>query len=207
MNTRLAIATLTLLIANVSTAMATTLTFPNTGNGSLVGGTIDPNWTYTNSQGTGLAQVLSPDKPNWFGDWVLNDATSSWIGVSATDISSHGFPLVFTSKFDLSGINIATWNITGSWTIDDGGVLLVNGNFIDFQGAGNWGSLHNFSVPTADLVPGVNTVSIVFTHDDNFLEGVRFNLAGTQTVVPVPAALPLLGSALGVFGFLRRRLS
>ena len=186
MNIKACFATLALTLVAQGAALAVNIPLPNTGGGAQVGGTLDPVWTYQNALGTGPAQVLSDSLANWYPQWLANDAGSSWIGVSATDTASNPPPLVFTASFSLAPYILSSVSISGSWAVDDSGILLANGNFVSNLTFGQWGQLTPFAIANNLLQPGRNVLTVVVYDNDNFLEGMRLNAVGTGTLAPIP---------------------
>lgn len=155
---------------------------------------------------TGTASIVTPSDADWYGGWIANSSSSSWIAYNPTNCCDNGLGN-YSTTFVLTSANISSAALSGSFTVDDSGELLLNGHVIATLGDGSWGSLHSFTVPNGDFVVGTNTLTIEITDTDNFLEGV--NLAGTLTTgtstVPEPAAASLLGPALVALGLWRRR--
>lgn len=159
-----------------------------------------------NMGATGTASIVTPSDADWFGGWTPNSSSSSWIAFNPTNCCDNGLG-VYSTTFALTSANLSSAALSGSWTVDDSGELLLNGHVIATLGDGSWGSLHTFTVPNSDFVAGTNTLTIEITDTDNFLEGV--NLAGTLTTgpstVPEPATVTLLGPALVCLSVWRRR--
>ena len=105
-------------------------------------------------------------------------------------------PYSFYRTFDLTGYNLATVTLSGGWAVDDAGTLNLNGHQIASLGGGNAGALNNFSIAAGSpfLNPGLNTLSITITSDDQSLEGVRFE--GSVSTVPIPATSLFSGFTL-----------
>ena len=104
---------------------------------------------------------------------------SDWIAFDANNCCDNGLG-TYTETFDLTGYNLSTVSISGSWTIDDSGILILNGKTIGTLGDGNWGTMFAFSDSTStDFNQGLNTLQIEITGTDVYLEGV--NLSGTLT--------------------------
>jgi hypothetical protein len=160
------------------------------------GGVSDAHWTVTTDptfSPTGIPQTVFPNNADFFSGWVANGPNSDWIARNAKVTDNGPAPYTFSRTFTLSASDLASASISGTWTIDDGGTLALNGNTLGTLTSGGWSSLHSFSVPTgsADFVVGTNTLSITITSDDRFLEGARLEgtLTTASTGVPEPATL------------------
>ena len=170
---------------------------------------VNPAWNYNTTEwGTGVASIVTPGDADWYGGWVPNDASSSWI--AANPNSTAGNNGTYSLNFDLSGYTLSSVSLSGSWTIDDAGSLYLNGNLLGSLGNGNWGSLFSFSAPNSDFVAGVNTLSLVGGSTDDFLEGVRLqgDVSGSLAAAPDAAStFGLLGLAMAALAGLRRKLA
>lgn len=211
------------LALSATTVAAAPVLF-NTGVDSsgnvLAGSSTDNNWALGGGA-SGQPVVLSGNGGAFFV-WTANDPTggpgSAWIGLtnntaqmtppggvtpSTADIGSY----TFSQSFNVADPNLAV--LSGTWFIDDAGTLSVNGHLVDTETADYNGVA--FSVPNADFVTGLNTITMTMTTGDGLWDGVRiaFNdVEGITSATPLPAALPLFAgglSALGLFGWRKKR--
>jgi hypothetical protein len=174
-------------------------------NRILVGGAVDAHWTVPPlGTATGPQTVFPGNADSGFPDWIANGPSSDWIARDANTADQGATPYTFSRTFNLTGFDLSTVSISGSWTLDDVGELRLNGNLLGTLSGTPWFSFHPFSVPAGSpfLNQGLNTLTITITSSDRFLEGVRLEGTLTGTIVPEPSALALL--ALGTFGLLGR---
>jgi hypothetical protein len=155
------------------------------GNLITTGGQVDTNWTVQEQGGgVGAAQIVTSSSPDYYGPWVPNGPNSDWVARNANVANNGPAPYTFYRTFDLTGYDLATVSIAGSWTIDDVGTLSLNGNQISTLGVGQWNTLNPFSVAAGSpfLNQGLNTLAITMTVADQSLDAVR--LEGTLTGLP-----------------------
>lgn len=170
------------------------------------GGALDANWIYNDSfinagvpngyPTTGQAQVDAPGDNDYYSGWVANNSSSAWIAPDVNVFNNGNAPYTFTDTFSLTSGQLSSAALSGTWAIDDGGTLSLNGHVISTLTSGNFYSLNSFSAPTADFVSGANTLTITMTSSDNYVEAVR--LAGAVTTagtVPEPSSLLMMGMA------------
>lgn len=189
----------TLLLAGiVSTANAASVTYDYVGNNFNFFQTHDPLFGVTFPTDTLPSKVGSRITGSaTFADGIDNQVTSYMLtdGLNTIDntmADSLGFEMTFINN------NVNTWFISlvnneGFFGLDLNSIQL----FTQFQGFGNDTSYffkqENGQVLIEDLASIGN-------------QGGSWSLRQEQvSEVPVPAALPLMASALGLFGFARSR--
>ncbi len=172
---------------------------------------VNSSWNYDTTEwgadgGTGVASIVTPSDADWYGGWIANDSSSSWIAANRNNTAFNNG--TYSLSVDLSSYSLSSLALSGSWTIDDDGSLYLNGNLLASLGDGSWGSLSSFSAPNSDFVSGVNTISMVGGSTDNYLEGVRLegDITGSLNGVPdAGSTFGLLGMAVGALTVLRRK--
>jgi hypothetical protein len=169
-----------------------------------VSGGSDAHWTVNGNP----AQVVTSSSPDWYSGWPSDGPNSAWIARNANTFQ-NGVNVYFRT-FDLSGYDISTVSMAGSWWIDDQGPLALNGHQIDYSPWDGWSATRHFSVPVGSpfFNAGANTLSISIDTSDNFFDGVRLEGTLTASPIPEPCTLALLVAAgLGLTGWVWRRAS
>ncbi len=158
----------------------------------------------------GPASIVTPSNADWFGGWIANSSSSSWVAPDPNVTNNGPATYTFNLNFNLTGYNLSTVAFNGAaWTIDDAGSLSLNGCTLSTLPSGDWGSLHMFSLGGCTFNQGANTLTATMTFDDQFLEGINLEgtITGTQSTTPEPSSLILFGtSLLGLVPFRRRKL-
>ena len=124
--------------------------------------------------------VTSPD-PNWPGPtaYIVQEGPTWWCGAQTHGrwISSKNFGwldvlpagvYVFQVTFDLTGFDPTSARVAGVWSVDDTGVMTINGNFVANQtntGRDNWQNVPplNFEI-TSGFVQGTNVLQVAVTN-------------------------------------------
>ena len=137
---------------------------------------LDANWQITGAaapQDAPNAYVVASNALDFgYGGWMWNDASSTWIAAAPNDPHGNG-NMTATDTFTLSASDIAHISVaSGAFAADDTGTIYINGH--ELASAVNaWANWTSFTIPTADLVVGTNTLSLVTSNGDYELEGLR----------------------------------
>jgi hypothetical protein len=187
--------------------------------GTSLSGSVDQIWYMTLNPFNGSSQA-SLDTVSYLS---ANNATSAWVGPSGIHVNAPESVYRIAIDIDLTGIDLASVNLSGFWVSDNQGLdILVNGNSTGQTNTGSHLSLPNafpdnaFSLALSDgLIAGVNTIEFEWGNGPAGGAGsqnpnpthvrVEFTEA-SATLVPIPAAAWLFGSALGFLGWMRRGL-
>jgi hypothetical protein len=164
----------------------------------LAGGSDDPHWTIISGPGiTSPAPAVVVSNPP--GLYAQN-SDSRWIWVNASGDAGVNSPYTIRETFNLTGENPSTAMISGSWGVDNNGMILLNGSTPIGAGTlalfdsdtNNFGSFHSFTI-TEGFVAGVNTLDFVVTDTGNPGALNVNSLVGTVTAsVPEPSAIMLM---------------
>ncbi len=153
----------------------------------------DAHWTVEQPQGITPAKTVSPGCDNWWGGWVPNGPNSAWIGRNAGQVQGPaGYS--FHRTFDLTGYDLSTVSITGSWNIDDAGSLKINGiEFARLPWCLDLGRLHPFTVPAYHLNQGLNTLTITMDACNEWIDAVRLEAVVTGAPLTEACCLSISG--------------
>ena len=172
----------------------------NSRNKLAVGAT-DPHYTVLENSG---AQAIVTDN----GAYV-HTTTAGYIWQTAGGTPGNT-TRTFRTTFDLTGFDVATAFISGSWSTDNVGLnIFINGTPTSWT-SGGFTSYTPFSI-SSGFMSGINTLDFLVQDlgppgalsVDN-LSGRAF--AAVPSTVPEPATLALLATGLvGVFGAARRK--
>jgi hypothetical protein len=136
---------------------------------ALTDGAFDPHYQLVVNADSGSVDAIVQNSaafPIMGGPWVANTPGSKWIGprfdtAGAAGLASGNGIYVYRTSFDLTGLDIGSVLITGSWAIDNNGVSIrVNGTPTGIVNNNGFTALTSFTISSANatFVDGVNTL-------------------------------------------------
>ena len=144
--------------------------------GLIAGGLLDPQF------GTGLPLFSTPNPYvpaviHWL--WLPNSALSQWVGPTPTYAASPGGTFYYTNRFFLCSTNQAV--LSGRWTADDTGAILLNGSLTTNVLPPSWAftNWHPMSI-TSGFVPGWNEIVFCVTNYSQSVTGLRTEITGSN---------------------------
>lgn len=170
-------------------------------NAVLPDGASDPHYLITvNPDGAPLIPAITHDStifPIVAGPWVANTDRSKWIGPQVNTAGSAGEPAdggegpgvyVYSTTFDLTGFDLSTVRISGSWASDNEGTgISVNGTATGLTNATQFVGLTPFTISSANapLKNGLNTLEFKLRNTSLGYTGLRVEgLEGFGNIVP-----------------------
>jgi hypothetical protein len=168
---------------------------------------VDPHYALIQApagSGLGPSSFVADSARYPFNGYWTNSPESKWIAPQALQ---NGFDVggdyIYRTTIDLSAFDLATVQITGTWTTDNiGQDILLNGQSTRNTNP-DWTSTTPFSLTTG-FVKGINTLDFQVNNLSGST-GLRIEMAATG-VVPEPSALVLLTiAAASLFAYAWRR--
>jgi hypothetical protein len=177
----------------------------NTGVGfdglPLAAGATDPHFTLLVNPDNTESEVayVQTGLP---GAWLPNSATSLWIGPRAntagaaalsTDDGEGLGTYVYRTRLDLTGTELSTVQISGSWASDNSGLAIrVNGvaTGLDYTVGTTFAALKPFTINLTNapgLIAGVNTLDFVVNNSDAATGFTGLRIDGLQVIGSIPA--------------------
>lgn len=213
-STRRSVGLLATVISIILTGQseASVLSFESTANASAwevatnVGGV---DGLYSSFSQTGFVTATAIASRS---EWIANNTTGTNGGMETWTFFN------FRQTFDLTGYNPATANLQFQWAADDSGEgyasrgtwvpkFSLNGGSLIPWGSGptyGYGSVVNL---TSGFISGLNTINF-YVEGNGVTDGFALrtiSFTASPSSVPLPAALPLMLTGLGVFSFASRR--
>jgi hypothetical protein len=189
-----------LLVSSTVASHAIVLFSDNFDSNAHVLNTTPAGWTLDYGS---LDVIGAPEYP-WYGSGSyidMNGSTSQSGGMHTNTVFNFLAGETYTLSFNY-GNNVNSANNGSTETLDFG--------FLGFPGV---------TINQVGAIASFLIGSVTFTPGSNFSSAIYFNASGTNdgdngglildnvslSVVPVPAALPLLAGGLGILGFASRR--
>jgi hypothetical protein len=124
-----------------------------------------------------------------FPNWIADTSTGQWIGPDAggDEITADALGVYdYREAFDLTGFDIATVALTGSYTSDNTSYIQLNGVTVGPAGGASLSTFTSFSL-TSGFVPGINTIDFFVTNTTGTgaqnPTGLIVELSGTGTLM------------------------
>jgi hypothetical protein len=214
--------------AAATVAQAQTINISTGSNGSggvLPNGATDLSWIVSVAGGSFNPAVVSYPADQCCGMETVNTTAAKWINntTSPNGLVNDGWNnnpyTVFRRSFDLTGYDLSTVGITGTWRVADGIVgAFLNGHFLfdsraiigGNQTTSNWGADNPFLIALGSpyLADGMNTLEFQTETLNSVYDGLYLDatVAGRVTATPEPASMALMATGLlAMAGAVRRR--
>lgn len=185
-----------------------------TGGAALAAGNGKADANYKITAGNHPGVTLNAQALTYFNTaYFAEDADSRWISYASNGGGNTQAPgntgfYDLTTTFDLTGFIAGTAKITGSWGVDNGGTILINGAATNFTLLGvntqSFNTLRNFTIDSG-FVTGLNTLTLRVTNQGGPTAGRFDNLVLSADVVPEPASWAMLIAGFGLVGAAARR--
>lgn len=207
-------------VASVAQAQSINISTGTNGSGVVLpDGATDPNWIISVAGGAFTPAVVSYPADQCCGMETVNTTLAKWIN-NITDPAgpvndgwNNNPNTVFRRSFDLTGYDLSTVMINGTWRVADGIVgAFLNGHFLfaapqeiaGVQQTNNWGADNPFLVALGSpyLMDGVNTLEFQTETLNSVYDGLYLNasVVGRVTPTPEPASIALMATGLLVIG-------
>jgi hypothetical protein len=164
----------------------------------LPAGASDPHYTLLANPDNTESSVAFV-QGNIPGPWLPNSTTSKWIGPRVDTVAATGNLVddgegfgnyVYRTQIDLTGFDLSTVQITGSWTTDNTTpAIRINGvaTGLTNPNEGGFGALIPFvlnQVNVPGLIAGVNTVDFVVNNPAVGFTGLRVDISSAIGLIP-----------------------
>lgn len=193
-------------------ALAAPITVHNTGvdlSDALVApGAQAEFWTLLSAP-VGATEAIGSETFRFNCCYVADSADSAWVSQSASGNASVAGVYIYQLLVDLTGFDLSSVSIEGTFSTDNDGFIRVNGGpAAATTGFAGFGAMHAFTLDSG-FIAGINSIQVGVNNGGNPTAfRVDFSEAtgdpdDPTTAVPEPASLLLVGS--GVAGMIARR--
>ncbi|MEK7953378.1 Ig-like domain-containing protein [Luteolibacter soli] len=158
--------------------------------------------------------IVNPDNPSSTnvlvqnpipGSWIPHSATSTWVGPRTvtnaaaalnSDAGEGPGTYVYRTQVDLTGFDVSTVQITGSWATDNSGLALrVNGSPTGITNTAGvtYGVLAPFTINSTNapsLTAGINNIDFVVNNADAVTGYTGLRVEGLHAIGIVPLNTP-----------------
>ncbi|WP_416908207.1 MAG: PEPxxWA-CTERM sorting domain-containing protein [Polymorphobacter sp.] len=174
----------------------------NTGAGlPATQGTVDSNYVITGGDHPGI--TIGAQAVRYYNNaYAAENTGSRWISFASNGGSGVG-TFDVTTSFDLTGYLPGTASITGTWGVDNNGIMLLNGVNTGVS-RGGFNSLAGFSI-NSGFVSGINTLTLRVRNSGGPAAVRLDQLVLSADIVPEPGSWAMLIAGFGLVGAARRR--
>lgn len=141
----------------------------------LVDGTVDTHYQLVINPDGATTEAFTQDTslfPIVGGPWLLAGDQSAWIGPRAETSGAAGGDYTYRLQVDLTGLDPTTAFISGRWSSDNEGTLLLNGAATGLRNTAGFGTWTDFSI-TSGFLSGTNTIEFRINNAGAGYTGLR----------------------------------
>jgi hypothetical protein len=141
----------------------------------LVDGTVDTHYQLVINPDGATTEAFTQDTtlfPIVGGPWLLAGDQSAWIGPRADTSGAAGGDYTYRIQVDLTGLDPTTAFISGRWSSDNEGTLLLNGAATGLRNTAGFGTWTDFTI-TAGFLSGMNTIEFRINNAGSGYTGLR----------------------------------
>ena len=165
-------------------ALAAPITVHNTGV-DLADALVAPGaeaefWTLLTAP-AGATEAVGSETFRYNCCYVADTADSAWVSPSASGNASVSGFYVYQLLVDLTGFDLSSVSIDGTFSTDNDGFIRVNGGApAATTGFADFGAMHAFTLDSG-FIPGINSIQVGVNNGGNPTAfHVRFSLSGRR---------------------------
>lgn len=141
----------------------------------VVDGTVDTHYQLVINPDGATTEAFTQDTtlfPIVGGPWLLAGDQSAWIGPRVETSGAAGGDYTYRIQVDLTGLDPTTAFVSGRWSSDNEGTLLLNGAATGLRNTAGFGTWTDFSI-TSGFLSGTNTIEFRINNAGAGYTGLR----------------------------------